>query len=345
MTSQYLNISPGPVVYGQDTVYYTFPVGGTYQVCYNAYDSTVSPGCNDQDCILALAVGNTPNTCGSLITPSNNGNGNYTIYANPNTPNGWVVNYAWNFGDGTTSNANPANHSYALNGTYTISVYTYAYDPNDSTQWCDGTTSITQTVTSAPAFGCNAGFTLWQDSLNPSIYYGYNTSTGNNLYYLWDFGDGTTSNSQYPSHTYATTGLYSVCLTVTDSSASCTSTWCDSAGVFRMMNPSMTASSPGISQLSILAPTSVKEQPGAVSAYIFPNPVSDNTSLSITSGKIMKLQVAIVNAIGQTLSILTTNVTEGKNTIQINTTELSNGIYFLRISEGGKIVKNIKLLK
>ncbi len=35
--------------------------------------------------------------------------------------------------------------------------------------------------------------------------------------YHWDFGDGTTANQQYPTHTYSSIGRYTVVLTVTDS--------------------------------------------------------------------------------------------------------------------------------
>jgi PKD repeat protein len=39
---------------------------------------------------------------------------------------------------------------------------------------------------------------------------------GDTLSYLWDFGDGGTSTTQNPSHTYASGGTYTVTLTVTD---------------------------------------------------------------------------------------------------------------------------------
>ena len=42
------------------------------------------------------------------------------------------------------------------------------------------------------------------------------TSTGSPTSWLWNFGDGTTSNSQNPSHTYYGVGTYTVSLTVTD---------------------------------------------------------------------------------------------------------------------------------
>lgn len=40
------------------------------------------------------------------------------------------------------------------------------------------------------------------------------TSTGGPTSWLWDFGDGSTSTLQNPSHTYVTAGIYTVSLTV-----------------------------------------------------------------------------------------------------------------------------------
>ncbi len=46
---------------------------------------------------------------------------------------------------------------------------------------------------------------------------------------LWDFGDGTTSTDLNPAHTYAdsASGVYTVCLTVTDTIENCTETYCE----------------------------------------------------------------------------------------------------------------------
>jgi PKD repeat protein len=49
-------------------------------------------------------------------------------------------------------------------------------------------------------------------------------STGNITSWLWDFGDGTTSNQQNPLHTYTDTCHYTVSLTVTSSKGSDTET-------------------------------------------------------------------------------------------------------------------------
>jgi PKD repeat protein len=40
-------------------------------------------------------------------------------------------------------------------------------------------------------------------------------STGDIISWQWDFGDGSTSTEQDPSHTYTVSGMYTVSLTVT----------------------------------------------------------------------------------------------------------------------------------
>ncbi len=52
------------------------------------------------------------------------------------------------------------------------------------------------------------------DSLNPY------------LDYFWDFGDGYVSYEINPVHTYWNNGLYQVCLTITDTSLDCSSSFC-----------------------------------------------------------------------------------------------------------------------
>lgn len=52
-------------------------------------------------------------------------------------------------------------------------------------------------------------------------------TTGNIGYWLWDFGDGTTSNQQYPQHQYANPGTYTVCLSVGDFFNTCGDTYCE----------------------------------------------------------------------------------------------------------------------
>lgn len=71
-----------------------------------------------------------------------------------------------------------------------------------------------------------------------AFFYSANAPTPNNVYFIdsssnatswqWDFGDSTVSSEQYPFHEFTASGNYYVCLTISDSSQSCTNTYCDS---------------------------------------------------------------------------------------------------------------------
>jgi serine protease len=61
-----------------------------------------------------------------------------------------------------------------------------------------------------------AGFTYTTSDLTATFTDTSTDSDGSVVSWIWDFGDGTTSTAQNPSHTYAAGGTYSVILTVTD---------------------------------------------------------------------------------------------------------------------------------
>jgi PKD repeat protein len=89
----------------------------------------------------------------------------------------------------------------------------------------DRSNDVVATLPSAPAAGPVAGFTASSTSgVAPLALNFTSTSTGSITGYAWTFGDGTTSNSQNPSHVYSAAGIYTVALTVTGSSGSNTKT-------------------------------------------------------------------------------------------------------------------------
>ncbi len=120
--------------------------------------------------------------------------------------------YLWEFGDGNTSTDVNPTHTYTIPGTYTIRL-------TASDGFCDDTISSTsqvQIVGSAPDFtsdvteGCLPLAVNFADATVPS--------PGKTVVnWLWEFGDGNTSNQQNPSYTYTQPGSYTVTLTVLDS--------------------------------------------------------------------------------------------------------------------------------
>jgi hypothetical protein len=225
---------------------------------------------------------------------------------------------------------------------YGPSAQLFAYDPNDSTQFCQTWDIDTIYVTGAIGGGsCAASFVLFQDSVNPSNWFGYNLSSGTgNLTYFWDFGDGNTSTQQYPFHTYAASGNYVICLTITDANA-CSSSSCDSSAAFRLQQVSAT-----IGQLNIInTSTGIVENNTIKNTSFYPNPVNDVANLTFTATENANATVAIINTLGQVFESKSTEVVKGLNTTLFNTSALSSGMYFITISIEGNKVQTIKFTK
>jgi PKD repeat protein len=128
-----------------------------------------------------------------------------------NTPISW----SWSFGDGNTSTLQNPTHTYAAAGSYSVCLTaTNACGINVSCQ--------TVTVCQPPAAAFSNTANLLQLSFTDA-------STGVPTSWSWDFGDGGTSTSQNPTHTYAAPGTYNVCLTATN--ACSTSTRCQNVTV------------------------------------------------------------------------------------------------------------------
>ena len=129
-------------------------------------------------------------------------------------PDGSIVAYDWDFGDGaTTTGTSPTTtHHYASGGTYTVTLT--VTDDDDATH----TTTRSVTATDPPPnVAPTASFEIEEDGLTIELdAVDSADSDGSIVAYDWDFGDGTTGTGATTSHTYAADGIYTVTLTVTD---------------------------------------------------------------------------------------------------------------------------------
>lgn len=78
-----------------------------------------------------------------------------------------------------------------------------------------------------------------------------NTSTGTNLLYQWNFGDGTYSGLQNPVKTYNTYGTKTVCLTIFKSDSSCSNTKCSTITLSNPCNATWTRFADSANKLKI----------------------------------------------------------------------------------------------
>jgi len=116
---------------------------------------------------------------------------------------GNVTAWFWDFGDGVTSTEQSPTHLYTAAGAYTVSLNaSNAYGYNISTP-------TTVTVLEPPVAVFTANVTEGNAPLAVRF---INQSAGNVTAWLWDFGDGTTSTEQSPTHLYTAAGAYTVSL-------------------------------------------------------------------------------------------------------------------------------------
>lgn len=182
---------------------HTYQNGGSYTVKLVA---TNSVGCTDT--IIKAGAVNIGFVKAIMSVPDTVCAGqsfNAINVSNPST----FIGTIWNFGDGNTANTSTYSQSYTTPGTYTIKLFTDFGSCSDST-----TKKIV--VTGMPVGGFTA--TNRVSCQAPLIVSFTNQSTGNNLTYSWDFGDGGSSSAANPVHTYTTPGVYNVGMTVTSGS-------------------------------------------------------------------------------------------------------------------------------
>jgi PKD repeat protein len=120
---------------------------------------------------------------------------------------GTITSWSWNFGDGNFSQQQNPVHTYNSAGNYPITLTV------TSNLGCTSTASGSVDIYNLPqanfaySHGCQNTLLQFTDQSN--------TSFGNITGWLWDFGDGTTSTLQNPTHAFTLTGMQVVTLTIT----------------------------------------------------------------------------------------------------------------------------------
>jgi PKD repeat protein len=274
-------------------------------------------GC-DSLVTLNLTINQSPN---ASYTEINNGIGNHSF---TNTSSGNYNQSHWAFGDGNTLTTSNPNYTFSANGTYVV-VLTI----NDSTfsGSCFDYFLDTIIVTGVPTPAqCTAGFVMYPDTATGDVTV-VNSSTGNNITYTWDFGDGSPTSPLFnPSYTYATSGPFYLCLTINDGSG-CIDMYCDSIGVNGVVfkQAGFTINVIGTSII-----TDINEVIDVNTEFlIYPNPTSHQ--LTIVS-ELELNQINILNITGQKVKTITTQF----NTIDVS--ELPSGIYFIELITDEKTI-------
>src|SRR5690554_5476921 len=127
--------------------------------------------------------------------------------------------WSWDFGDGNTSNLENPTHTYSDEEVYDVTLTVTSNHGCTNTTTGTGTVYPLPQVSFSPTSVCLDSNTVFTDLSSISNDHTSNTLTD----WAWDFGDGTSSTLQNPTHTYAGAGTYTATLTVT-SNHGCVST-------------------------------------------------------------------------------------------------------------------------
>ena len=267
---------------------HSYAIPGTYNACL-----TVTDACTTQTVCRTVVV-----TCPSP-------NASFTFAVLGNTVNFTVQSttqgnptYVWDFGDGNTGNGLNPSHTYAVGGNYTVCLTISNQCGSDT--FCD-------TVTIA----CPAPISNFSMSTNGLTVNFTDLSANTPTSWFWDFGDGNSSTLQNPTHTYATDGVYNVCLTATNS--------CDSD-----KNCKDTDQLVGVANAIDWN-----------SVNLYPNPAQDRFTVSGEDTKAGRLEIRVYDLFGRLLIEQSSNA--GLSfTEEVSLEGLASSVYLVKVSKAGK---------
>ena len=186
---------------------HTYGAGGTYSVTLTVTDGGGSSTKTQSVTVVPPPVASFTSSC-SLTTCSFNASGSQ---AQTN------ATYSWNWGDGTTGSGKTASHTYAVGGTYSVTL---------TVSDAGGSSSQTQTVlpNSPPTVDAGSNATVLH-GIGYAETATFSDPDGDAPWsYTIAWGDGTSSSGTAASpgtitgtHTYLLMGQYTITVTVTDS--------------------------------------------------------------------------------------------------------------------------------
>lgn len=341
--------------YSQDTsdpriVYLTNTSAGNNLLYYwNFGDGTTSnsssPGTHvyttSSDRIICLTVTDSAQNCSStycdtLIT--SNCSAKFTFYRLHSyvyqfqAAQNLNSKFEWDFGDGTVGYTTVpyVTHTFPDNQFYITRLTVTKNDSSCSNSFSNGIHVNVE--------NCRAAFFIHADSstTDPSDYILYDMSTGDNLNYHWDFGDGTTSTLKNPTHEYSGNGPYYLILTI--SNDSCTSIFGDTV-IFN--------GSPGISEgkwkLKVVdgkVISGIKVNPDEkISLQNYPNPFDRSTTINYRIPATTQLELSIYNLLGSRIELIeTATKAAGTYNLEWNAQQLPEGIYLLQLKTDKQII-------
>ena len=125
-------------------------------------------------------------------------------------PDGALIAFCWDFGDGCNATGVSVTHRYTQNGLFVVNLTVTDTDGATSSDTCTITVNAPPVADAGPDQVCLVGDTVY---FNGSGSY---DPDGLICTYQWNFGDGANATGATVTHCYADAGTYTVTLTVLD---------------------------------------------------------------------------------------------------------------------------------
>ncbi len=134
-----------------------------------------------------------------------------SFFDQSNAGSGSVASWQWDFGDGNISTDQAPTHIYENTGLFNVTLTV------KNSNGCSKTITKPNLINISEGVHANFTNTSPNGCALPATINFTNQSSGNNITsYLWNFGDGQTSNLANPTHVYTAAGVYTVTLTATN---------------------------------------------------------------------------------------------------------------------------------
>ncbi len=173
------------------TTSHTYMSTGVFTACVTAYSA-----CGSNIFCSFVTIG-----CVTIPTVAFTTTGSPNVTFSYTGSTGALDSVVWNFGDGNSGTGVTTSHLYAVMGTYTVCVTAYTQCGYDS-------------ICSNVIVSCPAPVAAFTHTGSPAVTFTYTGTTPAIDSIVWDFGDGNSDTGMSPSHGYATTNTYHVCVII-----------------------------------------------------------------------------------------------------------------------------------
>ena len=217
--------------------------------------------------------------------------------------------YFWDFGNDNFAEGEQVNFTFPSGGTFEVFL---------TTQIGDNSASVIQQVNIQACIPPTSSFVVIDSCLQVQ----FENSSENASSYDWDFGDGNSSQDEFPTHVYDIAGTYSVNLTTTNDFGS------------NDFATEVTVGDCG---------TGIYEQPGKINFY--PNPSDGHFHYQTTDGykadriEIYGLDGAFITKMQQTQ--------QGREQLTIDLSFLDSGAYFVHLigKDQARFISKVVIIK